>query len=100
MTFSRNNLPGGGSEVLLSPFSRDPMRAQDFAGLCYAISLQTVGAARALGGTALVFADPPGFGSILPTSINAAALCWGINLSTQLVGAGGEVAFYRMSLVS
>ena len=97
---SRDNLSGGGSEVVLSPFARDPMRAEDFAGVCYAISLQTVAATHGLGGTALIFADQPGFGSILPTSINAAALCWGLNLSSQLVGGGGEVAVYLLRVAS
>ncbi len=100
LNFSRDNLPGGGSEVLLSPFAHDPMVAQDFAGVCYAISLETSAGARAVGGTALVFADRPGFSSILPTSINAAALCWGLNLSTQLVGGGGEVAIYLLRVAS
>ena len=99
---STSSDPGSGTPIYESPFCPEPLQANNLEGICLALSGNATKPGEGIGGrqgaiTTLIFGDKLGFGSILPTAINAVAFVDGMSTNWgDFAGAGVEIVYYNL----
>ena len=99
---SKPSDPGHGTPIYESPFCPEPLQAKNLEGICLALNGAATKPGEGIAGrqgslTTLFFGDKLGFGSILPTAINAVAFVDGMSTNWgDFAGAGVEIVYYNL----